>query len=167
MALATALVCAGCSDGSSGGGDSGTTENSTLVWQNPSSENTYLWDGSGQAKAYCENLDTDGASDWRLPTIGELRTLISGCPETEVGGICGVNDECDLSDCWDDNCSGCEINEGGCYWQDGLSGPCSYYWASWSSTTPASWYIDFSNGAISSDDKLDGNYIRCVRNGTQ
>ena len=46
------------------------------------------------AVLYCKNLDELGYSDWELPNVDELRTLIQNSPDTETGGICGMTDEC-------------------------------------------------------------------------
>ena len=46
------------------------------------------------AVSYCNHLDELGYSDWRLPNVDELRTLIQNSPDTETGGICGMTDEC-------------------------------------------------------------------------
>ena len=68
-----------------------------LVWSDKPSE-MMMFD---EAFDYCDNLVEGVISDWRLPTIGELRTLIQNCPATEPGGVCGVTDECLLRDeCW-------------------------------------------------------------------
>ena len=46
------------------------------------------------AVSYCKNLTELGYSDWRLPTVNELRTLIQNCSYTETGGSCEITDEC-------------------------------------------------------------------------
>lgn len=67
-----------------------------LRWSNKTSS-AMSWD---QAKKYCNNLTEQGFSDWRLPTIDELRSLIINCPETELGGNCLVSDpNCVTSKC--------------------------------------------------------------------
>lgn len=43
---------------------------------------------------YCHNLYELGYSDWELPNVDELRTLIQNSPDTETGGDCGMTDEC-------------------------------------------------------------------------
>lgn len=62
------------------------------------------WD---EAKSYCENLDEKNHTDWRLPTISELRTLIKNCPATEPGGKCKVSDNCLTGSCWSNACKEC------------------------------------------------------------
>ena len=53
-------------------GDGTVTDTSTgLRWQQAGSNKT--WE---QALAYCEGLDISGYTDWRLPTIKELRGLV-------------------------------------------------------------------------------------------
>ena len=46
------------------------------------------------AVSYCKNLTELGYSDWRMPTVNELRTLIQNCSYTETGGSCEITDEC-------------------------------------------------------------------------
>jgi hypothetical protein len=49
-----------------------------LEWQQTTAPGTYNWDG---ALAYCDNLTLGSYSDWRLPTVKELSTLVdSSCP---------------------------------------------------------------------------------------
>jgi hypothetical protein len=44
-----------------------------LGWQRWTSGQTYSWLGAIQ---YCEGLDQDGFSDWRLPSVKELETIV-------------------------------------------------------------------------------------------
>lgn len=44
-----------------------------LMWQEPVTSSTYTWE---EALEYCESLTLGGYSDWRLPDIVELQTLI-------------------------------------------------------------------------------------------
>lgn len=69
-----------------------------LMWQKGVVETKEDWEFSNK---YCENLDIDGYSNWRLPTINELRTLIKGCSTSETGGSCNVADDCNSSICKD------------------------------------------------------------------
>ena len=55
-----------------------------LQWSNRSPEKMN-WP---KAIDYCRNLNEGGYSNWRLPDIDELRTLIKNCPKTETGGEC-------------------------------------------------------------------------------
>ena len=43
--------------------------------------------------AFCEDLVEGGFSDWKMPTIDELRTLIRNCSNTEPYGICSISEE--------------------------------------------------------------------------
>ncbi|MBP5435531.1 DUF1566 domain-containing protein [bacterium] len=76
------------------------------IWS-PKSVQTVVYE---EALEYCNNLTDCGFSDWHLPTIDELRTLIKNCPETETGGSCNVTDNClSFSDCYSEQeCSSCE-----------------------------------------------------------
>ena len=79
----------GATDGSgtTGKGDNNNNSSTETVWQEPGSSDGMTWD---EAVKYCEDLDTQKFTDWRLPTIGELRTFVKGCDDTKEGGGCGV-----------------------------------------------------------------------------
>lgn len=76
------------------------------IWS-PRSVQTVVYE---EALEYCNNLTDCGFSDWHLPNIDELRTLIKNCPATETGGSCNVTDNClSFSDCYSEQeCSSCE-----------------------------------------------------------
>ena len=155
-----------CQDGQcSGAVSAGTWKDpaSGLTWQNPPSADVMSW---SQAKQYCSDLD---GGSWRLPTIGELRSLIRGCPATESGGSCGVDDDCLTSSCRDESCYGCDGGSGpanGCYWPDSMQGECTYYWSSSpvEDDGDVAWYVAFSNGYVTLTNNVgDDTYVRCVR----
>lgn len=162
------------------------TEIVILTWTDAATKLMWQMDVTGlnmhfdTAKTHCENLELDGYSDWRLPNISELRTLIRDCANTEIGGACGAKDECSacgvsnadicLADsCWNDSCSGCVVNGGlanGCYWPSELGGICSWFWSS-SVTTEydhRSWAVAFAWGSITHSGKSEPYDARCVRN---
>ena len=129
------------------------------------------------AKAHCAGLSLDGGG-WRLPTIGELRTLIRGCPGTVTGGACEVTDSClSYSSCWDQGaCVSCwngagpdEGLQNGCYWPDEMQGKCDWYWSSSSSTDDDyyAWTVNFIYGSVYHGDVSGGvsldTHVRCVR----
>ena len=62
-----------------------------------------------EAKNYCSNLTENNHSDWRLPNIDELRTLIQNCDKTKPGGKCRIseNRQCLDEKCWSKDCNGC------------------------------------------------------------
>jgi len=124
-----------------------------------------------EAESECGSLSLAGYSDWRLPTIGELRTLITGCSATETGGPCGLTDDCLSWDCWqsDENyCMGCNYGDGpadGCYLPSVFgSSDCGLYWSSSIVEDETNgWVIDFWKGDVSSSNlEFDLGY-RCVR----
>ncbi len=139
---------------------------SGLTWQNPPADSTMEWQ---EAIDYCDNLSLDGHSDWRLPTISELRSLIRGCPGTVTGGACGVTDSCTDSSCNDSGgCSDCLNDNGpadGCYWPNEMEGPCSYYWSS----SPVEDLRNFASrvyfyyGSVYFADGDSSANIRCLR----
>ena len=115
------------------------------------------------AVSYCNNLTECGYSDWHLPTISELRTLIQNCSYTETGGICGVTDSCLSNDCYSYDCN-CEHreNNGGYYSKLGDDDTVSL----WSSSTyyeNTAYAVDFINGFVTQYSNNVGLSVRCVR----
>ena len=121
------------------------------------------WD---DAVSYCNNLTECGYSDWHLPNINELRTLIKNCPGSQTGGSCAVKDPgCLSSDCWSSDCR-CEYkeNNGGYY---SKLGDDDNVWL-WSSSTLSdftdyAWYVYFYRGGVLYYDKSYDYDVRCVR----
>ena len=142
---------------------------SGLCWQDPPDEERRNWD---EAVSYCETLDLGGhrPGEWHLPTIGELRSLIRGCPGTVTGGACGVTDDCLGSGCQNSQCYECSYLEGpgtdGAYWPAGFGGPVSWYWSSSSyAGYPLAWYVTFGDGNVNYGGRASDIYVRCVRGG--
>jgi hypothetical protein len=128
---------------------------------------------------YCNALDLGGygPGSWHLPTIGELRSLIRGCPATETGGPCGVTDTCLDAVCWDDSCTGCSYFGGpgadGAYWPPelrGTSGTTAFllYSSSACADRPhTAWVVVFDDSGLGDSYTEDGGRgdVRCVRPG--
>jgi hypothetical protein len=142
-----------------------------LLWQNPPSSGELEW---AAAKLHCDSLVHAGFSDWRLPTINELRTLIRGCPHTAFGGACGVTDQClewscsdkDSGECEDINCGSNEGPAGGCYWLQEMEGNCDVWY--WSSSIvkemhDLDWVVNYFTGVVSVGNFDADRQTRCVR----
>ena len=112
-----------------------------------------------QANQYCENLKEGSSSDWRLPTISELRTLVMKCGSTETGGTCRVTDQClSESQCKNKACRGCgskirhnKFGDRGLFWSSSIS-----------PDNKNAWYIDFTYGSVHDHSKSE-KFVRCVR----
>jgi Protein of unknown function (DUF1566) len=158
-----------------------TDPDSGLTWMDPPmqfQDNVKNWEA---AKAACAALDLDGQTDWRLPTIEELRTLIRGCPSTMPGGTCEVTDACQDSTCYLDSppcVEGCASSEGptdvgagmGCYWPEafGMKASCFLYWTSnpVSVPDPNSTYVaavNFDEASVDYYPDYSNMDARCVR----
>lgn len=91
-----------------------------VVWQGTVPQKALLWQ---EAIDYCNNLEYGGYSDWRIPTIKELKSLVVGCPAAEN---CRFDENCKSDECLTKECNGCERNmckgpgENGNYWQKGM-----------------------------------------------
>jgi len=150
MTLLLAAMSQTASAGFIDNGDGTVTDSNTyLMWQRctaPSTEvncggvtpATYTWDN---ALAYCNGLTLGGYTDWRLPNIKSLESLV------DVTKATGPN-----------------INTG--YFPDTRLDD---YWTSTTiaGTGSMAWYISFNLVyAIAFDlDKRDTIYVRCVRGG--
>jgi len=110
-----------------------------LEWQdnNETNSSTYRWQ---EAIDYCERLVMDGDSDWRLPNINELKTVIDRDkkePAIKESLFEYIGEE--------------------------------NYYGYWSSSSVAdfenyAWIIYFGNGIVYSNYKeYNGLYVRCVR----
>ena len=77
-----------------------------LIWSAESSKGYFLND----ATKYCQNLEEGGYTDWRLPNIDELRSLLN-CSNTGTGGACKVSNVTgclSYDSCWsEDTCGIC------------------------------------------------------------
>ena len=142
------------------------------MWENPPTAEKQM--PQQESEAYCKNLTSAGYSDWLLPTIGELRTLLMGCPRNVVGGICSLSDDClSWEYCWsEERCDGYPLGEGpvaGCYWLDELEGECDYYWSSsylndtFDGANHAGYGVTFSHGWLGAGDRAETGGVRCVR----
>ena len=146
-----------------------------LVWQNPAYYNSESG-GTGTiafAVDYCEKLELDGYSDWRLPNISELRTLIKDCETTVRESTCPIADpDCLNYGCLEDyldDCFHCEINAGpgkdGCYWTTEFTDTCKLYVSASQvgDNSSQTWTVNFSSGAISTNPTNSAYRFRCVR----
>ncbi|MBT5740204.1 DUF1566 domain-containing protein [Candidatus Woesearchaeota archaeon] len=117
---------------------------------------------------YCEDLSLGGSSNWRLPTIGELRTLVIGCPDTALGGSCNVSED-DCTDYWgcrDSSCGGCERDSGpdGCYFPREFSNSCNSFWSS-TFETPVrnAWGISYRTSGLWAGSVNSSEFIKCIK----
>jgi hypothetical protein len=115
-------------------GDGTVTDGVTgLMWQAQDSGSTYTW---VNALAYCEGLSLAGQSDWRLPTLDELQSIVdysrvSPAIDTLV-----------------------------------FPGAALYgYWSSssYALNSYAAWQVYFTYGNVYDYDKANNFYARCVR----
>jgi hypothetical protein len=125
-----------------------------------------------EAIDFCYNLNygtTVGV--WRLPTIDELRSLVSGCPNTEPEGSCPITNECNARyECGYsvESCS-CPAFQGptdGCYMPEELEGGCQTRYLS---STPVSdvsgfvWSLNHTDSAIGWVSLSNSGLVRCVK----
>ena len=102
-----------------------------------------------------------------VPIIQELRSLIDGCPQNEIGGGCGVIDpDCLASGC-SGSCTPCDAGSGpgedGCYWEMGIwSGACDTYWSNSPRGAPDYWGVNYETSNVFEDNEGGTRSIRCV-----
>ena len=117
----------------------------TKVWTSPSKYDMgdYNNTSGDTAVTYCENLDLAGHSDWRLPTLYELKTLMSKY-ENEIESIF-------------------ENNVNGHYWSSTKSDFISRYDKSTASTLDLTGGTYYSQVGERLQPRSDYNNVRCVR----
>jgi hypothetical protein len=139
-----------------------------LTWQNPiPQESRNVYGGT----AYCNGLVLGGYTDWRMPTIEDLRSLVRGCGATALGGACGVMNA-SATTARTSSCEGCGSDGPGIngeYWDRALATPSVGFATFWSSSVPSdnatlAWQIDFVNGGrITAESSEFGAPVFCVR----
>ena len=112
-----------------------TDTSSGLMWQQATAPGTYTWT---QALSYCDGLSLGGHTDWRLPTIKELDSIVD---------LMRFNPSSDTS-----------------YFPDTVA---SYYWSSTTSAGNAADALSmfFYSGYGKDDAKSYSDYVRAVRGG--
>ncbi len=108
--------------------------NTGLMWQQVTAS-PRSWEA---AISYCENLGLASFSDWRLPNVNELHTIVDYglyAPSIDTSYFPGTAS--------------------------------LYYWSSTASAynTSYAWRVLFSYGYVGDDGKADSGYVRCVRSG--
>ncbi|MDI7270079.1 MAG: DUF1566 domain-containing protein [Myxococcota bacterium] len=90
------------------------------------------------ALAYCEGLDWGGRTDWYLPNVTELTSIV---------------DDSRISPSIDTTAF--------------PATPSSYSWSSssYSGSSSYAWHVNFSSGNVSNLDKTNSYYVRCIRRG--
>ncbi|MCP4676024.1 MAG: DUF1566 domain-containing protein [Deltaproteobacteria bacterium] len=136
-----------------------------LCWENPA-RGDHGWTG---AISYCEELEAGGYTDWRLPTINELSSLLRGCSSSD----CPLSDpdvlNADIGESPD--CEKCDNRKGpgndGCYWSADFDDMCDYepYWSSSQdkSYDNLAWNLAFDDGGFSLSQVTRSKAVRCVR----
>lgn len=116
-----------------------------------------------ESKKYCDELNEEGLTEWKLPTIQELRKTVTKCSKSMEKGECRVTERClNENNCWSkDVCSGCSKESDGRY---STLGENEEIWtlSELENNDAFSWYIDFSKTAIKYDFKRNRRYVICV-----
>lgn len=118
---------------SANGDDTVTSANTGLMWQQAEATAAVTWE---DALTYCENLMLGNHADWRLPNIKELRSIV------------------------DDTRSGSPLDPA---YFPGVQA--ARYWSSTTlfGHTSSAWFVDFTSGLASYNDKADQLPVRCAR----
>ncbi len=120
------------------------------------------------AEAHCANLTLDGFFDWRLPTLGELRSLVVDCEASAWNGPCNLEEGVCLDpECRNESCVMCpsvDTASGKCYWAPGTVGTCAEYWSSSAvQNQPGSvWALAFDIAYIDIANVNTALLVRCV-----
>ena len=125
--------------------------NTLLVWSARSTG--MLW---SNAFEYCNNLDEGGYTDWRLPDLTILYTLVRNCFSQQECPCIG--DTCTPSSCYFTSCSS---NSEGYY---SIFGETAFLWSSLAYGDSEALGVSFADGGIKNKSVINtmGN-VRCVR----
>jgi len=107
---------------------------SGLEWQDDAVGNYMSWQSAIDT---CENLTLGNQSDWRLPNVNELKSIVDRSkvnPAIKTGFV-------------NSSSSG--------YWSSTTNEGYKRY----------AWIVDFNVGYVNNRDKDGSNYVRCVRAG--
>ena len=115
-------------------GDGTITDQRTgLMWQKDTAPGTYSWQ---DALEYCEKLDLAGHTDWRLPTICELLSIVDyGRCDPAIDLVFGAVSS------W--------------YWSSSTD----------VSNPHRAWYVSFLHGLVLYGTKTCAGFVRAVRGG--
>ena len=116
-------------------GDGTVTDNCTgLMWQKETAPGTYTWE---DALKYCEDLSLAGHSDWRLPNVMELQSLVDyGWCESSIDPVFEAG--------------------GWLYWSS----------STYAVSTASAWSVYFGCGHVVVYVKAYDIYVRAVRRGS-
>jgi hypothetical protein len=129
-----------------------TLENKGILWSDRSPRPL----DHATARKHCENLGG------RLPSIDELRTLLTMCAAVETGGACSVSSGClNRVNCRTSECNGCASASGGRY---SVFGDTGWFWTSsiQADNKTKGWYINFNQGLIDTENLKTRGNVRCV-----
>ena len=106
-----------------------------LTWQQQDDGATKTWAAAG---TYCQNLSLGGKSDWRLPNVKELSSLIDyrqPNPGPVISRVMFPTTQL------------------------------SYYWSasSYAASSSNAWRVFFGNGSVNASNEAGSYYVRCVR----
>ena len=146
------------------------------LWWSSKTTETMNWES---AINHCKELKESNAcgySDWHLPTIDELKTLLkwrrdSQCKVSETDDHLSFNDYWTCSSC----CHDCTLGGGGecnysSYYYDGRYSKLGDSGSLWSSSVPteyihSAWFVNFNAAQVYTKSKSNTTevYVRCVR----
>lgn len=116
-----------------------------------------------EADVYCSSLNIGGYSDWHLPAIDDLRTLVRHCPNLEPDGACRLSEDggCLLArKCLNKNKCKCsssgkysKLNDAVAIWSSSVN----------SSDSKEAYFFDFGSGKIEVQYIGVKAFVRCIR----
>ena len=117
------------------------------------------------AEIYCETIEEGGYTDWRMPTIDELRKIIVNCEYAQYGGECPISDPDSLDigeycSCDDENMDNIfgDRDEEVALWSSS-----AFYDADYPEDRDFIWTVNFYNSDVSYQLWNSPASVRCVR----